>query len=78
MKKDIDNADEEKKYYIPMVEELRSYSDSGIPVYLDNEILSIEEIARTCAITERGSYMADYVIDDDRRLVEVRFNKITR
>ena len=77
MKKDIDNADEERKYYIPMVEKLRSYSENGIPVYLNGEILSIEEIARTCAITERGSYMADYVIDDDRRLIEVRFDKIT-
>lgn len=77
MKKDIDNADEERKYYIPMVEKLRSYGDSGIPVYLNGEILSIEEIARTCAITERGSYMADYVIDDNKRLVEVRFDKIT-
>lgn len=77
MKRSINNTDEEKQYYIPMVEKLKVYNDNGIPIYLDGVSLSIEEVARTCAITERGSYMADYVLDDNKKLVEVRFDKIT-
>ncbi len=77
MKRGIDNTDEEKQYYIPMVEKLRTYNDNGIPVYLDGVSLSVEEVARACAITERGSYMADYVMDDNEKLIEVRFDKIT-
>lgn len=77
MKRSINNTDEEKQYYIPMVEKLKGYNDNGIPIYLDGECLSVEEVARTCAITERGSYMADYVMDDNEKLVEVRFDKIS-
>lgn len=77
MKRSINNTDEEKQYYIPMVEKLKGYNDNGIPIYLDGMNLSVEEVARACAITERGSYMADYVMDDDEKLVEVRFDKIS-
>ena len=77
MKRRLNNTDEEKQYYIPMVEKLKTYNNTGIPIYIDGVNLSVEEIARTCAIRERGSYMADYVIDDEKKLVEVRFDKIS-
>ncbi len=77
MKQSNDNTDEEKQYYIPMVEKLKAYNDNGIPIYIDGMNLSVEEIAKACAITERGSYMADYVMDDTEKIIEVRFDKIT-
>lgn len=73
----FNNADEEKEYYLPFVEMLREYNNKGIPIYINGLSMPIEDIARTCAITERGSYMADYVIDDNQKLVEVRFDRIS-
>lgn len=76
MKKKKRQSAEEKEYYHPMVKQLKDYKKNGIMVTLEGVPVPVEEIARTCAIRERGAYMGDYITDEQGRLIEVRFDRI--
>ena len=56
----------------------RSFYDlmqSGVLFYRDNHLCMPGEI--TNLVCESGGYMADYVIDEDGRLCEVRFDRVS-
>lgn len=58
------------------IRELKPYLASGAKLTLEGRKVSLEQLATTCAVLERGKYMRDYISDSDGRLVEIRFDKI--
>lgn len=57
-------------------ERLRSMENAGVRLYLDGLPVSPEKIAHTC-VREEALYMPDYVTDDEGRLKEIRYDKIS-
>lgn len=49
---------------------------SGVVLFLDGKGTSPEEIACKC-IQEECTYMADYVLDDEGKLKELRYDKVS-
>ena len=62
--------------YEQMKNELNQYQQRGIILRLGNKKTSSERIASICCIRESGSYMGDYVLDDENRLVEICFHRV--
>jgi len=54
----------------------RSYEDQGVTFKLNGKEESLDKIAKTCVIKERGSYMGDFVENDAGELTEINFDKI--
>lgn len=57
-------------------EKLESVRRSGVSLYLEGKPASPEVIADKC-VCEDAIYMADYVLDEDGRLKELRYDRIT-
>lgn len=72
MKKKGQNASE------PLKQELKSYRDNGIALYLDGEPSSPKSIARACTLAEGGGYMRDYTEDETGHISRVDFNFIRK
>ena len=56
---------------------LREIFSQGTPVFLSNRQSSLKEVA-TIQVREQGisDYMADVVMDDEGKILEIRFDKI--
>lgn len=65
----------EKQLCEPFIRELKQYEQHGISVTVEGNTYSVEEIAATCLVHERGKYMGDYIVEDGR-LVELRFDRV--
>lgn len=64
--------------YERMKEDLDAYSAQGIVLKLSGRKASSARIANVCCIRESGSYMSDYVLDQEDKLIEICFNRIRR
>ncbi|MDE5801570.1 MAG: hypothetical protein K2I22_01465 [Lachnospiraceae bacterium] len=57
-------------------EKLESVRKSGVSLFLEGKPASPKAIADKC-VREDAIYMADYVLDEDGRLKELRYDRIT-
>lgn len=57
-------------------EKLESVRKSGVSLFLEGKPASPKTIADKC-VREDAIYMADYVLDEDGRLKELRYDRIT-
>lgn len=62
----------------PLKKELKSYSDKGLTLRLNEKVSSQKEIVRAYMLAESGSYMRDYVQNQEGEVVEVRFQKVKK
>ena len=60
-----------------MLTSLEQMHQKGVELFMDGqEVLPAEAVSRT--VRENSPYMADYVLDDDGAVRQVRFDKVTR
>lgn len=60
-----------------MLLHLEQMRRNGVELFLDGQaVLPIEVVAK--AVRENSLYMADYVLNDEGAVKEVRFDKVTR
>lgn len=57
-------------------EKLENVRRSGVSLYLEGKPASPEMIADKC-VCENTIYMADYVLDDEGNLKELRYDRVT-
>jgi hypothetical protein len=55
---------------------LKSISEQGVKLYIDGKSATAEEISRRCVNEKRALYMADYVLDDEGNLAEIRYDRV--
>ena len=67
---------EERRRYDSLLKMMKRYEKRGVEITLAGETLSMEEIAAVCAVKEHGSYMGDFVWDEEGELSEIRYEKI--
>ncbi len=60
----------------PFEEEMRRYQAAGVEITLKNVRLPLEDIARFCAVRERGTYMCDFVADEENYIVRINIDDI--
>lgn len=66
--------DDARKDMLLRLEQMRR---SGVSLFLDGRsVLPIEVVAK--AVREDSPYMADYVLDNEGVIRQVRFDKVTR
>lgn len=56
--------------------ELASYADAGIDLWLDGSPNTPKKIEKALRVAEEGTYMRDYVIDANGRLVRIAFDAV--
>ena len=57
--------------------ELASYAKAGIDLWIDGSPNTPKKIEKAICIAEEGTtYMRDYVLDEDGRLVRVAFDAV--
>lgn len=56
--------------------ELDSYVTAGIDLWLDGRPNTPKKIEKALRVAEEGTYMRDYVLDADGRLVRVAFDAV--
>lgn len=61
---------------IPFMEQLRRYQTAGVEITLKDASLPLEDIAKICAVREKGAYMCDFVADDQNYIVRMNFDDI--
>ena len=60
-----------------MLTSLATMHQEGVELFMDGqEVLPAEAVSRT--VRENSPYMADYVLEDDGAVRQVRFDKVTR
>lgn len=74
---DFFSKNEQKQKYIKLTKELREYKNKRVNLYLEGRDSTPHEIANACTVMEEGSYMREYVSNEDGVIIEIRFNKIT-
>ena len=73
-----EREEQESPAYLELKEQLTTYYRQGVRVSLNGVRMPVNRIAKICTVREEGNYMADYVMDDDGQLTEVRFDRIKR
>lgn len=68
---------EQRQKYIKLSKELREYKNKNVNLLLEGRDSTPQEIVNACMVMEEGSYMREYVGNDDGAIIEIRFNKIT-
>ena len=63
---------EERRRYDSLLKMMKRYEKRGVEITLAGETLSLEEIAAVCAVKEHGSYMGDFVWDEEGELSEAQ------
>ena len=48
----------------------------GVSLYLDGHKTEPGEIVRKCSVCETSVYMPDFVLDEEGRLKEVRYDEV--
>ncbi len=56
--------------------ELDSYANAGIDLWIDGSPNTPRKIEKALRVAEEGTYMRDYVLDADGRLVRVAFDAV--
>lgn len=70
--------EKDMEVYEKMKEDLDAYNEQGVMLRLSGKRASSARIANVCCIRESGSYMGDYVLNDEGRLVEICFDKVKK
>lgn len=73
-----DGQEKNMETYEKMKEDLDAYNERGVMLRLSGRRASSARIANVCCIRECGSYMGDYILDEDGRLVEICFDKVKK
>ncbi len=60
---------------LSLLSKLSYYASHGIKLFVQDKPASPEQTVRT-VMEEGGSYMADYVDDDEGSLSEIRFDRV--
>ena len=50
----------------------------GVGFYLNGKKTAPREIIRTCCMREKAVYMPDFVMDEEGKLCEVRYDEVTK
>lgn len=74
---DVFSRNEQKQKYIKLTKELREYKNKRVNLLLEGRYSTPHKIASACVVMEEGSYMREYVGNEDGVIIEIRFNKIT-
>ena len=61
-----------------LLKELRDYEREGTHLYLGNHPSGADEIVRACVLAEDSDYMWDYVGDEEDRITEIHFIRVSR
>lgn len=55
---------------------LRTMERQGVGLYLNGRRSGARDIARRCRVCEKRIYMPDYVMDEEGRLTEIRYDEV--
>lgn len=66
-----------KGKYGDLIKELKAYSSQSVRLVLEGQKSTPDEIAKACMVLEEGCYMREYIGDDDGKIVELWFDKVT-
>ena len=66
-----------EQIYRELFEELSKYERCGIPMKIDGVAASPLQITTAHMVKEDSSYMRDYVLNEEGRVKELCFDKIT-
>ncbi len=66
------NTDEENTFK----EHLRAICASGVDLYLEGRLSSPDRIAKRFSVHEDAVYMPDFVLDEQGRLTQIRYDRI--
>ena len=72
--KKVSQKQDTKQKCSELRQELRDYSRQGVSLCLDGELSTPDRIARACRVEEEGSYMRDYVSDEEGAIQQIRFD----
>ena len=61
---------------IPLMEQLRQYQRAGVEITLEDVRLPLEDIAKICAVKEKGAYMCDFIADEHDYIVRLNFERV--
>ena len=64
--------------YFEMKKELEEYRQKGIKISMEGKNILPRHMAQRCCLEKNSDYMRDYVIDDNGKLIEIGFNRISR
>lgn len=59
-----------------MRERLEGFAEKGTDLYLDGRKVSAAELAWQCYVNEEAVYMPDYVVGQDGRLLQLRYDRV--
>ncbi|MDD2980141.1 MAG: hypothetical protein PHN80_09240 [Hespellia sp.] len=62
--------------YQELFEELENYEKYGVPMMIEGTRVSPMQVISAYMVKEAGTYMRDYIIDDDGNIEELTFQKI--
>ena len=74
---DFFSKNEQRQKYVKLSKELREYKNKNVNLLLEGRDSTPQEIASACMVMEEGSYMREYVGNEDGVIIEIRFNRIT-
>lgn len=57
---------------------MEDYWQNGVLLYVDGFISTPEEIMMQHCVQEERMYMADFILNDQGKLVELRYDRITK
>ena len=57
---------------------LEQMEQEGVGFYLNGKKTAPREIIRTCCMREKVVYMPDFVMDEEGKLCEVRYDEVTK
>lgn len=66
-----------KEVYGDLVKELKAYSKQSVRLLLEGHLSTPDEIAKAYMVLEDGCYMRNYIGDDNDRIIELSFEKVT-
>lgn len=68
----------QKKEAAELIRELEMYNEKGISLILNGKSSSPKAIAKAHRIAEEGSYMRDYVENEEGKVEELAFDRIEK
>ena len=57
---------------------LEQMEQEGVGFYLNGKKTAPREIIQTCCMREKAVYMPDFVMDEEGKLCEVRYDEVTK
>ena len=69
-------AEKNESDNVSIRQRLKKLEEAGIRLYLDGSLTSPEAIEEIC-VNEETLYMPDYVTDEDGKIKEIRYDRIS-